>query len=208
MILDVEIRLRVLIVFESAAHLDSYVESPVQLRSELASLKTKVAIDPLTGLGSSVFLKETVQDQVQRGGSDAAPLVVLTLDLAGFRDYNETEGREAGDTVLKQAAGVLRRSIREGLDTAFRTSADNFLVLLPNLSFKQAIETARNIRGTMQRSELPVTPVMGIVQHKISWDADQLVRLADNTRRIARKAGGGRIARIHPESGEIELLQL
>jgi diguanylate cyclase (GGDEF)-like protein len=88
--------------------------------------------DPLTGLPNRALLLQ-VTERALRNGNGVNGLALLVIDLDRFRDVNDTLGREQGDSVLKEVATRLARSVR-ATDMVARVEADRFGVLLPTLA--------------------------------------------------------------------------
>ena len=88
--------------------------------------------DPLTGLPNRALLLQ-VTERALRNGNGVNGLALLVIDLDRFRDVNDTLGREQGDSVLKEVAARLARSVR-ATDMVARVEADRFGVLLPTLA--------------------------------------------------------------------------
>ena len=85
--------------------------------------------DPLTGLGNRLAWDEALaacQDNVDAGGR----ATVITLDVDGLKQVNDACGHEAGDTLLRRCADVLREHGRDG-DVCVRLGGDEFGLLLP-----------------------------------------------------------------------------
>ena len=55
----------------------------------------------------------------------------MFVDIAHFKDINETFGHETGDKVLGIIANRIRQAVRES-DTVARLSSDEFLIILEN----------------------------------------------------------------------------
>ena len=88
--------------------------------------------DSLTGLPNRALLLQ-VTERALRNGNGVNGLALLVIDLDRFRDVNDTLGREQGDSVLREVAARLARSVR-ATDMVARVEADRFGVLLPTLA--------------------------------------------------------------------------
>ena len=87
--------------------------------------------DPLTGLANRTRLLEEITTQLadRRG---RARLVVLFVDLDGFKEVNDRHGHRAGDRLLVAVADRLRHAAR-GSDLVARLGGDEFVVLCPGV---------------------------------------------------------------------------
>ena len=99
-------------------------------RRELeAQLRHAAFHDPLTGLPNRALFDDRLGaafDRVARGGGR---LALLTLDLDGFKQVNDTLGHAVGDELLVAVAQRLRAELRD-VDTVARLGGDEFVVLV------------------------------------------------------------------------------
>jgi diguanylate cyclase (GGDEF)-like protein len=91
-----------------------------------AELQRRAMHDPLTGLANRVLFRDRLGQALARRDGRVA---VLFLDLDDFKTVNDTWGHAAGDALLVEVAGALRRNVRGG-DTVARLGGDEFAVLL------------------------------------------------------------------------------
>lgn len=104
-------------------------------RSEIeARLRHQALHDELTGLLNRKHANE-VLSKLQK--DKLHQHTVMFLDLNGFKDVNDLYGHTAGDKVLKVIADRLTAQIPIGATLA-RWGGDEFVVILPNTSEKQA----------------------------------------------------------------------
>lgn len=82
--------------------------------------------DPLTGLANAEASRRELEQRLRR--ASARPLLVLWLDLDGFRRVNHSFGRAAGDALLQAVADGLRAGSSPG-DLLARLGGDEFLVV-------------------------------------------------------------------------------
>jgi diguanylate cyclase (GGDEF)-like protein/PAS domain S-box-containing protein len=81
--------------------------------------------DPLTKLPNRVSVQAKLDELARRGEC----VVVLMLDLDGFKDVNDALGHAAGDAILARAAERIRACIAQR-GTVGRWGGDEFVVLL------------------------------------------------------------------------------
>lgn len=83
--------------------------------------------DPLTGLANRALLLDRLQLSMARIGRSCQAVLVMLLDLDGFKAVNDTHGHAAGDKVLQDVADRLSQAMR-GTDTVARLSGDEFVI--------------------------------------------------------------------------------
>ena len=102
------------------------VRDVTQLNAALAELTELAFRDPLTGLANAEAGRRELEARLVAPAS--TPLLVLWLDLDGFRRVNHSFGRAAGDAVLSAVADRLCRARRAG-DVLARPGGDEFLLV-------------------------------------------------------------------------------
>lgn len=95
-------------------------------------LEQLLRIDPLTGLLNREVFRELIRNGLYRCRSSGQRLVVLFLDLDGFKSVNDVHGHAVGDQLLQKIAERLRRVVAAqvpGTEIA-RLGGDEFALLL------------------------------------------------------------------------------
>ncbi len=110
-----------------ARSLQDLVISLMRKDVALARLQDAAHHDPLTGLPNRRFYENYLDAVAARPGD--GDLVVMGLDLDGFKPINDQHGHAAGDVVLKQTAQRLASCLR-GNDIVARLGGDEFTVLV------------------------------------------------------------------------------
>ena len=114
------------------------------LRRHEDSLQDKANRDFLTGLLNRRGLTAAF-DGLRR---EDLPLTLYLFDLDGLKAANDTEGHEAGDTLITAFADTLRRCLRGG-DIVCRYGGDEFVAILRQMgSEKDALKRAQTICDT------------------------------------------------------------
>jgi diguanylate cyclase (GGDEF)-like protein len=112
------------------------VRREAQRRAEAASaaLARLAYHDALTGLVNRTRFLDCLGASLERARADGAPsrVVVLLLDLDGFKGVNDSLGHAAGDALLAAVAARLLNATR-GCDTVARLGGDEFAVLLDDV---------------------------------------------------------------------------
>jgi diguanylate cyclase (GGDEF)-like protein/putative nucleotidyltransferase with HDIG domain len=97
--------------------------------------------DPLTALFNHREFHESVARELERCRRHGGGLAVVLFDLDGFKSVNDRRGHAAGDRVLREVADALVGSARAS-DLAFRVGGDEFALLLPDTTGREAISAA------------------------------------------------------------------
>lgn len=130
-----------------------------QVNLSLANIRLREALrlqairDPLTGLYNRRYLEETMERETRRAVRAEQGLGVLMLDLDHFKKFNDTYGHDAGDTVLRETAAFLLKSVRAE-DFVCRFGGEEFIIILPAADLKASQARAERIRSKLR--ELPV----------------------------------------------------
>jgi len=187
---------------------NAYTQSHVQLLSQLASriamlvenarlyadAERRARVDPLTGLWNRRHLEERTQVEIGRHSRYGGAFSLIILDLDFFKSFNDTYGHLAGDKLLKQLGSVMKNAIR-ATDEAFRYGGDEFAILMPQTSLRDAYEVAERVRDRIT-SEVKVdgasvTASFGLA----SWPVDgvridEVIASADLALYYAKLVGG------------------
>jgi diguanylate cyclase (GGDEF)-like protein/PAS domain S-box-containing protein len=109
------------------------------------TLRTQSIRDALTGLYNRRFMEHALDRELQRAKRKNLSLVVVFLDLDHFKRFNDTQGHEAGDTVLRSMAGLFQKHFR-GDDVVCRFGGEEFAFILPESSSKDAAKRVEDLR--------------------------------------------------------------
>jgi diguanylate cyclase (GGDEF)-like protein len=130
--------------------------------------------DPLTNLLNRRSFVQHLDAEVARSRRYTRPLALVIFDLDELKALNDTQGHAAGDEAIRRAADALRATIRNG-DNAFRIGGDEFAVILPEATERDAVAAAQRIV-----EELQPAASFGVAVCGHGCDATTLLRAADD----------------------------
>ncbi len=84
--------------------------------------------DDLTGLKNRRYIWEFAGQVIARAGKENGRVTLLVFDVDNLKHYNDLYGHLAGDSILKQAAVLIRRCCRAH-DVVGRIGGDEFAVV-------------------------------------------------------------------------------
>src|SRR3569623_1052693 len=114
-----------------------------------ARLQHLVSHDDLTGLYNRRRLEQQLEIAVLRARKKQRLSALLYIDLDYFKVINDAEGHITGDSLVIEVANVLRHEI--GLnDVLARVSADEYAVLLENVTEVTALDTAERLHKLLK----------------------------------------------------------
>jgi diguanylate cyclase (GGDEF)-like protein len=171
----------------------------------MRKLQREADEDSLSGLRTRRRFEEEVRGAMARSRRDGTTGALLMLDLDHFKEVNDSYGHPAGDTLIEEVAGVLRRRTREG-DILGRLGGDEFAVALPSCRPDEATIVAEAIVTSIRehRSEDPeiasVTASVGVAIFGVDplMSYATLVSEADTAMYAAKDAGGDGFRLFHP----------
>jgi diguanylate cyclase (GGDEF)-like protein len=124
-------------------------------RLSLANLREQAQHDGLTGLYNRRTLDVTLEEEWLRHMRSGDSLAGIMVDIDYFKQYNDTLGHQAGDTVLQEVARTLTEHAQRATDIVTRYGGEEFFLLLPSTTASDAYLLAERIRGTLRSKALP-----------------------------------------------------
>lgn len=108
--------------------------------------------DSLTGLFNRHYLNEYQTMVLASAKRNNRQVGFMSMDLNHFKNINDTYGHNVGDLVLTETARVLKQSTRTN-EAAFRLGGDEFLIIMPDIKDRTALQQARERLANSFKSE-------------------------------------------------------
>ncbi len=145
-------------------------------------------LDGLTGLYNRRYFKELMTLETTRLKRHAGNFSLLMIDIDNFKTYNDTKGHVAGDELLKKAAALFKKLVRE-VDWVCRYGGEEFVIMLSETD-KQGAQLVAERLVVQTGLYLPTTISLGVANYPIdTQDVNQLVEKADAALYNAKKTG-------------------
>jgi two-component system cell cycle response regulator len=159
--------------------------------------------DGLTQIENRRSLEERLHDMWQHSVRLHEPIAVVMCDIDKFKNVNDTYGHQAGDSVLKEFAQLLKGEARE-IDRVGRYGGEEFLLILPGTVLDAAVTFAERLREKVEKhtfsyagGTLCRTMSCGVAAspHPKVKDQEALLRAADDALYVAKETGRNRVIR-------------
>lgn len=148
-------------------HLMGYHQDITELQTTRQSLEESLARlavahkDALTGLLTRRIFFDNAERELLAAVQQGLTVSFIMMDIDFFKNVNDTYGHLVGDGVLQECARRLQSKLRS-IDLSGRYGGEEFSILLPGTTCKQAVEVAERIRKYCAQQ------LILIEEHKIS----------------------------------------
>lgn len=122
--------------------------SVIALETAYQGLRELVEKDPLTGVANRRHLDQVIDAQLDILNRTGIPFSVILTDVDHFKDINDNFGHAVGDSALIAFAESLQRASRR-TDLVGRWGGDEFMVVLPEMQFENAMSLAERQRAAV-----------------------------------------------------------
>jgi diguanylate cyclase (GGDEF)-like protein len=154
--------------------------------------------DGLTEIGNYRYFQQMLKMEVERQKRFKRPTALMMIDIDDFKRINDTYGHLAGDWILVQVASLLKKNIR-GCDFLARYGGEEFVIILPEITEKEAVAVGLRILDSFDRGKLQtpegvaigqLTVTIGVASFpKDAREKDDLIDKADQALYQGKRSG-------------------
>ena len=155
--------------------------------------------DVLTGIFNRRYLVEELEHKVQLLRRYHTGFSLISFDIDHFKAINDNFGHQVGDLVLKALTQRVVNDLRE-IDVFGRWGGEEFLCILPNTPFDEAISCAERLRQHIENAilvsthhDLVVTASFGVASCQPKEGVDELLGRVDAALYNAKAAGRNQV---------------
>ena len=151
--------------------------------------------DKLTGLYNAAYIRERLDEEIQRAIHYQRPCSFACFTLRNFDAYAGRFGEEAAGEVLKKVAAVLNKELLE-FDRAAVVGHGEFAIVLPDKNKKKCLDMVERIEKSVEALDLKLSPnnagvvAVGVSENPIDGvEADSLYVKAQARMKLALSQG-------------------
>src|SRR5215210_1549050 len=161
-------------------------------------LRRAAAVDPLTHLNNRRGFLPIAEHQLRIAQRTREPVALVFVDVDGLKHVNDTLGHAVGDTLIAEAAVVLRTTFRAS-DLPARMGGDEFCVLLRGESARSAERAVERLGAAVEdvnrepgrAFELSLSVGIARFDPDEPVSVDRLIEQADGLMYASRRAKRG-----------------
>jgi diguanylate cyclase (GGDEF)-like protein len=145
---------------------------------------------------------------MEQAHQQGTPLSIVLLDIDEFRHYNQSQGHEKGDEVLRQMGLLLRAAVREE-DLVGRWGGEEFAVVFRGSAKETSLRLADELRQKVAAHRFPdgiyqpggaLTVSCGVSSFPDdSRKAENLIRCAEAAVTEAKRKGRNAVVAARPD---------
>lgn len=173
--------------------LTSFLIAAVIANHQLVSrLEFKSTVDVLTQVSNRNAMNDRVDNLVAGDAKLHETMGVAFADLNGLKTVNDDQGHDAGDTLLKRAAALLKVAFND--DEIYRAGGDEFVIFSPDTSEDRFNEKIMQLR-VLSDNTPDVRFAVGSIYCKGEYDIIRAMQQADEKMYKDKEE----FYRLHPE---------
>ncbi len=151
--------------------------------------------DSLTGLWHHGYFQYLLGEEIKKASSRKESFTLLLIDIDNFKDFNDSYGHQAGDSILIQISNIFREVSRK-IDIIARYGGEEFTIILPYTRKEEALVLAERLRKSVEKNEDLKGLTISIGVATFPEDAEEkelLISKADTALYEAKRTGKNKV---------------
>jgi diguanylate cyclase (GGDEF)-like protein len=147
-------------------------------REASAKDRESAVIDGLTGVYRRGPGLAELDREIARAKRARQPLVVAFFDVDHLKVINDSRGHVAGDRMLQQVVGAIRKAVRS-FDLIIRYGGDEFVCAFPGIAVADVTKRVATINAALLKGSEPGSVTVGFAELTADDSRDELIKRAD-----------------------------
>ena len=163
-----------------------------------------ILTDMMTNLYNKSYFEEALNEKLRIQQKEKYILALMVVDIDYFKQYNDIYGHMRGDEALKAVAKVLKDTLMDADDMAFRIGGEEFAVICTATSKKQILTFAKRLQHNIQHLKIEheksdVSPYLSVsigihfTSSHLIENAKKVFEYADKALYTAKREGRNKI---------------
>jgi diguanylate cyclase (GGDEF)-like protein/PAS domain S-box-containing protein len=172
-----------------------------EMRGLARQMSYQATHDALTGLVNRQEFEHRLSVALEAAHRGDASHVLCYVDLDHFKQVNDSSGHQAGDSLLREAAKLMRDAVRDS-DTVARLGGDEFALLLVGCPLDKGRQIAEDLTRAVAGHRFvwkdrlhSIGASIGLVElARVSGGVEETLAAADSACYVAKRQGTEKVA--------------
>ena len=173
-----------------------YLTDITAIKEQELQMQRLSITDKLTQVYNRLFLDQVLNKQHYRLLRNDERCSLILMDIDHFKEINDKYGHLVGDVVLQELSELVKKNIRES-DIFGRWGGEEFMIIAPHTSAKEAYQLAEKLRKLIQAHEFKhvghITVSFGVTECTKDHTLDTDIFISDKALYRSKKEGRNRV---------------
>ncbi|MBU1932901.1 MAG: sensor domain-containing diguanylate cyclase [Candidatus Omnitrophica bacterium] len=151
--------------------------------------------DSLTGLWHHGYFQYLLGEEIKKTAREKQSFTMLMIDIDNFKHFNDTNGHQSGDAILRRISTIFNDVSRK-IDIIARYGGEEFAIILPYTKKEEALVLAERLRKSVEGNQeiKDITISIGAASFpEDGQDKETLISKADRALYEAKRTGKNKV---------------